>query len=373
MKYFISLLLVCVLIIGAVYATEGDIDIQEDILERIEARLKALDDSHSDFVHQKNETIRNIRSLEDSVRNTEDEIIVLKGQIEDNHVAIGVATIELEAANQTLDETVELLNDRIRIMYMNGSIGYLEVVLDSKNFEDLLSRIEMLRRIVESDTSLIDQLEIDKNNVDQKKQVLEAEQEKLVALEVTMQEKKNQLKAQIEQWEIKKLALEKDIEALSIQIADVEKDVESVKDIISELASTETFVGGDMIWPVVGNTKINDVFGMRMHPILKEPIMHRGLDIDGDNNTVVAALDGRVTWAGWLGSYGKCVTIDHGGGVQTLYGHNREIVIEKGAHVKQGDAIAITGSTGVATGEHLHFEVIVDGVHQDPLKYVKGD
>lgn len=175
MKKFIVILLM-LMMPHSVFATESDISQQEDMLTKIEQRLNELDSSHRDFVNLKNEMVRNIRSLEDSVRNTEDEIVILNSQIADNKVQVGVATIELDAAKQALSETTDLLDDRIRIMYMNGTIGYLEVILDSKNFEDLLSRIEMLSRIVESDTNLIDQMEIDKQKVDEKKTVLEEEQ-----------------------------------------------------------------------------------------------------------------------------------------------------------------------------------------------------
>lgn len=372
MKRLLIITVIFIMSIGTAFGT-GDTEIQEDILERIEEELEDLDDSHKDYVNQKNETIRNIRSLEDSVRNTEAEIEDLKIKIEDNKVQIGIATMELEAAKQALMETTDLLDERIRIMYMNGTVGYLEVVLDSKNFEDLLSRIDMLSRIVESDTALIDQMEIDKNLVDEKKQNLETEREKLVTLEGEMQVKKDQLEVQIANLEVRKAALEKDIEALEIEIEDANEDAEKVKKIIADLKSREVYVGGEMMWPVVGNTKINDEFGMRMHPILKKPMMHTGIDIDGNNNTVIAAQSGRVVWSNWLGTYGKCIIIDHGGDIKTLYGHNSELVAKKGENVEQGQKIAVTGSTGRSTGDHLHFEVIVNDEHQDPLEYLKGE
>lgn len=365
--------MILTLSIGSAFGTGDDTEIQEDILERIEEQLQNLDDSHRDYVDQKNETVRNIRSLEDSVRNTEAEIDDLKIKIEDNKVQIGVATMELDAAKQALEETMNLLDERIRIMYMNGTVGYLEVVLDSKNFEDLLARIDMLSRIVESDTALIDQMEIDKNLVDEKKRNLESEREKLVNLESDMQAKKDELEAQIANLEAKKAALERDIEALAIQIDDTNKDAEKVKNIIADLKSREVYVGGEMMWPVVGNTKINDEFGMRMHPILNEEILHTGIDIDGNHNKVIAAQAGTVVWADWLKTYGKCVIIDHGGGIKTLYAHNSELVIKKGDEVTQGQQIAITGRTGRTNGEHLHFEVIVNNVHKNPLEYVKGE
>ncbi|MCH4889571.1 peptidase M23 [Acidaminobacter sp. JC074] len=373
MKKTLLIFFILVFSVSSVYATGDDIEQQEEMLELIEEKLSQLDDSHRDFVNQKNAMIRNIRSLEDSVRNTEDEIEKLNGDIDLNKVEIGKATLELAAAKQALEETTDLMDDRLRIMYMNGTIGYLEVILDSKNFEDLLTRIEMLQRIVESDTALIDQMDRDKQLVDEKKQNLEAEQEKLLALENELQGKRSQLKAQINDLEVQKAALESDIAALEIQIDDTYEDAERVKNIIAELELLQQYVGGEMTWPVPGEFRVTSPFGMRLHPILNVMKLHTGIDIGGNGNTVVAANNGKVIWSNWLSSYGKCIMIDHGGGLVTLYAHNQSLTVKKGDDVTRGQNIAITGSTGNVTGAHLHFEVRKDGEFVDPMEYVKGN
>lgn len=374
MKKILMLVLILILSLNTVYATD-DIDKQEELLESIQEQLDALDGSHTDFVNQKNAVVRNIRSLEDSVRNTENEIENLKVQITDNNIRIGEATMALEAAKQALSETNDLLDQRIRIMYMNGTVGYFEVVLESKNFEDLLSRIEMLRRIVESDTSLIEQMEIDKQLVDDKKLALEEEQEKLIALEKDMQDKRTELKTQIATLEVKQRELLNDIAALEIQIDDTNKDAEAVKNIIADLKLRETYVGGAMTWPVPSSYKITSGFGMRRHPILNINKLHTGIDIGGGSGLqVVAAQEGKVIWADWLSSYGKCIMIDHGGGVVTLYAHNSVLSVSKGQEVARGQKISLTGSTGNVTGPHLHFEVREDGDFVDPEeKWLNGN
>ena len=98
---------------------------------------------------------------------------------------------------------------------------------------------------------------------------------------------------------------------------------------------------------------------------------HLGLDIAAPaGSPEVAALDGVVTYAGWLGSYGNCVMIYHGDGITTVYGHGRKILTERGKEVKQGEIIMEVGSTGNSTGPHLHFEVRVNGQTTNPLKFV---
>ena len=98
---------------------------------------------------------------------------------------------------------------------------------------------------------------------------------------------------------------------------------------------------------------------------------HTGLDISASTGTPIkAASSGTVTFSGRKGSYGNLLVITHGNGVQTYYGHCSELLVAKGEKVEQGQIIAKVGSTGISTGNHLHFEVRINGVAQNPQNYV---
>lgn len=121
---------------------------------------------------------------------------------------------------------------------------------------------------------------------------------------------------------------------------------------------------GSMIWPVGGNGGyISQYYGNNGH---------RGLDIAGCGygTDIKAAAGGTVVISGWYYSYGKCVVINHGNGVYTLYGHNSSLYVSAGDYVNQGQVIAAAGSTGNSTGVHLHFEVQVNGSTVNPLNYL---
>lgn len=125
------------------------------------------------------------------------------------------------------------------------------------------------------------------------------------------------------------------------------------------------------IWPARG--EISSDYGWRMHPVLGYGRVHTGLDIAAAyNSPIVATAAGTVESSGWLGGYGNAVTINHGNGVSTLYGHCAVLNVSAGQFVKKGQTIALVGSTGVSTGPHLHYEVLRSGEHTDPLPYLSA-
>ncbi len=109
----------------------------------------------------------------------------------------------------------------------------------------------------------------------------------------------------------------------------------------------------------------------RMHPIHNRPLPHPGVDISAPKGTsIYAAAKGRVIRAGWVVGYGLTIEIDHGFGYVTLYGHASELVASQGEEVQRGDVIARVGSTGIATSPHLHYEVRVQGIAQNPANFI---
>lgn len=122
---------------------------------------------------------------------------------------------------------------------------------------------------------------------------------------------------------------------------------------------------GGFVQPVPGAISSN--FGLRMHPILRYARMHRGVDFRAAHGTpILAATDGRVSFAGWAGGYGRQVRIGHAGGLTTSYSHMSRISVAPGQSVRRGQVIGTVGSTGLSTGPHLHYEVYRNGVAVNP-------
>lgn len=162
-------------------------------------------------------------------------------------------------------------------------------------------------------------------------------------------------------------ALRSKLDALSAEAARQEASLQELQayfeDQKSLLASTPS------IWPARG--WVTSDFGHRLDPFTAERIMHKGLDIAAAHGTtIVAPSDGLVIFAGVEGGYGKVLVLDHGYGVKTRYAHLADMRVKVGDRVKRGDNIALLGNTGRSTGPHLHYEVRVNGVPENPRKFI---
>ena len=127
-----------------------------------------------------------------------------------------------------------------------------------------------------------------------------------------------------------------------------------------EIAAMSLPSNGDkqMLFPLISPSVISSLFGTRVHPVTGQVRFHQGTDLAAPEGTpVVAAFSGRVEIAGWLGGYGLIVVISHGDTHETRYAHLSEVLVKSGQEVKQGSVIGLVGSTGMATGPHLHFEI----------------
>lgn len=124
--------------------------------------------------------------------------------------------------------------------------------------------------------------------------------------------------------------------------------------------------------PVSSNRSMSSGFGMRVHPVLGGMRAHKGIDLPATTGTPIhASADGVVGKADWFGGYGLFVELEHGGGMETRYGHMSRIAVAEGQRVRKGDVIGYVGSTGRSTGSHLHYEVRIGGEAVNPVPYMQ--
>ena len=333
---------------------------------------------------------------------------------------IGENETKLAEVTEELSEKHVVLETRVRDIYINGQISYLDVLFGAQDFGDFLTRMDLLKRVIIHDSELVSdvlayqteikevgkQLEADRRIQEelaaQAQEAMDVKLEKVAkqqALIDLMQNDKDVYDRQYDEMmassaEVERLIHERE-EELRRAAEEIQRRAEEVRrqeeaarrqaemearanqagniEFIPEDDGGGEYVmqsyGGGMIWPISG--PITSEFGWRVHPIFGSQRFHSGLDIGGDYGMPIhAAQSGVVIEAGWIGGYGNTVMIEHGNGVVTLYGHNESLAVGVGQQVSQGQVIAYCGSTGNSTGPHCHFEVRLGGEPVSPWNYL---
>jgi murein DD-endopeptidase MepM/ murein hydrolase activator NlpD len=279
---------------------------------------------------------------------------------------------QVEAKQQELAARQDALRKRVRSIYEQGQVSYLEVIFQAASISDFIARIEYMGYLVENDQSILSGITTEKTALDGKKQELVAKmseaqklKEQAEAARVYLNDSKSKKEAALAQNK-------QDQEDLIVQIDKLEKDSKDLESKIRELSKNNPggVKGTVSVWPTPGYWYITSPFGYRVHPITHEYKLHTGVDIGAPYGArIIAAGAGVVIFSGWYGAYGNAVIIDHGNGISTLYGHMSSRIAQTKQEVVAGQAIGYVGSTGYSTGPHLHFEVRKDGVPTNPMVY----
>ena len=350
----------------------------EEQKEQVESQIEETNTKLEYVQEELSDTLLKVQETEDKIMQYEKDIEELATKMENLQKSIDEANIALTESEQTYQEKSNLLAKRLVAMYEAGETQYLDILLNSRDITDFISRYYVIQEIAEYDSILIHQIEEEKNNLEITKQKLEKEQGELKIIK----SKSEQTSIVLSNMKTLQQSYVDDLtegeKILQEQLTEYKKEKEEIERQI-ELATNAIdpdiqYTGGEMLWPVaISGTAITSNYGVREHPIQGVVREHTGIDIGNTplGSPVVAAADGVVTYAGWLGGYGNCVMINHGDGIVTLYGHGNKILTTVNTEVKQGDVIMEVGSTGNSTGPHLHFEVRVNGEYTNPLNFVK--
>ena len=359
-------------------AAEGDAD--EDSLRSqlssLEEQKAAVQETIAELTAQANDVQATRDALQQEIDLTKQEIQTVEQYIARLQDQIDVKTTELEAAEVALEQKEEEFAQTVRTTYEQGDVSYLEVLLNSSSFADLLSRVEIITSLMDYNQKVVDEYTAAKEDIEQKRDDLQNTQDE----QKTYQENLNYKVDDLAASEAEQAALQESIEAYKAE-SEAEYDriaseMQSVSNQIAELSRQAAASGsvpmgdGTLIWPTPSCTTTNSAYGYRVHPIYGTVKFHAGEDIPaGYGAEILAAASGTVVTAGWVSGYGNYTVIDHGGGLMTAYGHQSSIAVSVGQTVTQGQVIGYVGSTGNSTGPHLHFEVYVNGATVDPKSY----
>lgn len=358
----------------SIYPTAVSAETAQQKLDNAVKQKSELNNKINDAKKSKSDKMAQKNTIDVEISNLQSKINDLSAKISTSNAKIEQKQAELTKAQEESNKQYEAYYKRAKMLIERGSISYLEVLLNANSFSDLLSRISIVKQIAKYDSNRLEELKLVEQQIAAIKSDLESEKNSLVAL-------KNENDSQMSSLKQKQAASQKLIDELSSDIASYEAALkkqeqaeaaarEEIRKLTAQTSQSKVFVGGTFVWPSVSSA-ITSSYGTRVHPVTGRVKTHSGVDIGAAYGTnIYAANSGTVIVAGWnSGGYGNYVVIDHGGGYTTLYGHCSSLLVSKGQTVTKGQVIAKVGSTGMSTGPHLHFEVLVNGSTTNPMSY----
>ena len=358
-------------------AMEDDLDDLAQEMDRVEDQLAAIQDDKTKALEQKALLDEQIALISKEIAQTDAILAEYDGLIAAKEAEIS----DLEAQEQA---QYELFCAQMRSMEERGTVSYLSILFSSSSFEEMLDNAMLIGEIMDYSNEVITMLQ----NTQAELELARTELEEGRADQQAVRDQQAEAKAELDVQRAEAadlvnriLAQESEYQAALDEVEAEEERIQAeIVRLSQELAAQQAAQGqtsnaalGGYIWPV-SSRKINSPFGQRDTGIPGASTNHKGVDIGGVyySSEVHAAKAGTVIISQSSSSYGEYVVISHGSGNTTLYAHMSSRSVSVGDVVEQGDVIGITGSTGISSGPHLHFEITENGVRVDPLQYLTG-
>ena len=317
---------------------------------------------------------------------------------------IADAQSKIDKIDADISATQEKISERLRATYMAGSSSWIEILLESDSISSLLLRIQLLASVTENDNKLISKLEKqieelnaakaeldkDKNALEEKRSLLVEKKSELDSKNKTLSSKQNAYNANYRQISDLMTSLDKSSAEYQQELqrqyrkrAAFERQIDQLVSGGSQGGDNDYYDNGEMLWPVpYKNSYISAGYGYydpegdgtyTMHPAIDIVVRENGVNVSYGKN-IIAAQSGKVLVRGYSDVGGNYITIDHGDGYRTYYGHCSKIIASAGQYVEKGEVIAYIGNTGYVTGPHVHFQVmqVKNGVvnRLNPLNFV---
>lgn len=362
--------------VPVVFAAKSVEELKKDLSanqKKVEETKKEIKAKQAEQSEQKAK--KNAIDLEISV--LQEDIDSVQAVIDEKNAEIDAKNAEIQVLDEELKKTDKQLKKRMKIMYESGTTSYLEMIFAAKGLSDLFTRLSVIESILKHDNAIMEAYENQIKLIEEARLVIENEKNEQVAAQDILEAKQNQIKAKLAEQQAIVDELSKDIKELKRQEAEMEKADAQIQAAINAALNTDkqksvTYKGnGKFKFPMASYTRKSSPYGYRIHPITGTKKLHSGVDYAAPQGTAIyAAEDGVVLTSGWVNGYGYTVTINHGGGYVTLYAHCSKLLVSAGQSVTAGQTIARVGSTGNSTGNHLHFEVKVNGKAVDPEGYL---
>lgn len=366
----------------------------QDEKKQLQSNLSAAQAMKKELENAKTALTGDVVELDSQMSEVSNDLLEVQNLLDTKEAELEKTTKELAQAKIDVEKQYEDMKLRIKFMYENGTMSYIQILLSSGSFSELLNKAEYIEQVSEYDRNMlqtyqdnrdkITRLEKDlkdqKEVLEQVKGDVEAKQTEMAGLisdkqtEIEGYESDIQNKEEaIKEYEAMIAEQDSTIKALeaSVAAAKAKRTQMTVSDNSTNAADQPHYGGGAFVWPAPSYTRISDDYGYRTHPILGIQKFHSGVDMAAPSgSSILAAADGTVVAATYNATMGNYVMIDHGNGLYTIYMHASALYVSSGQSVSAGSTIAAVGSTGRSKGAHLHFSVRQNGSYVSPWNYL---
>ena len=361
---------------------QAQIKAAQDEKNAIKANITNIQNVKKQLEKSKNDLSAFVTQLDNNVSDIEDKISQLNDDIDKKTKEIDQSRKELEEAEQVKADQYAAMKKRVKALYEQGDDYYLELLITAHGFGDFLNNMENINKLADYDSRMYAQYQQTVDYCEACKAKLEAEEEVLEETKQAAEDEKKAVEELIAEKEKEITAYENDINNKEAAIKAYEQELAVTSSVISELEkavaaeraklnTNRTYDGGMFCWPAPSFTRVSSEYGYRVHPILGVQKFHNGVDLAAPGGSdILAAYDGTVVAAAYNDTMGNYVMIDHGGELYTIYMHASKLLCSAGQNVSRGQRIALVGTTGRSTGNHLHFTVRLNGQYVSPWNYI---
>ncbi len=357
----------------AVRNLESDLKSIQNTLSQIQANINKAKQNQTNQLQIK-------KLLDEEIIAAEEELETLKKLIEGYNTQIDENEAAINQKDQNIEETLQIISDRLVMQHENGNSNIISYVLGSSDFADLLTRVEIANALFEYDRTLIEGLTNDKIDLAILRDELTATRNKCNESVAVLESKQEELNEKINEATSYLSAYQKDEakyqEMYDAKAAEMDAISNDIKKKLAEIELQErtNYSNEEFRFPLPYDATYWNTgnFGWRVWQNGSRPTdFHKGMDLACARGTpILATNSGTVILKRNSPSFGLYLIIDHGGGVTSLYAHCSKLLVDVDDKVERGDKIAEVGSTGDSTGNHLHFSILEHGEYVDPLKYI---
>ena len=377
----------------------------ENDLQKAKELIDSLKGSKEDIQSEVEKLDKQLNEISGKVKEFESRLSKKRQEIADTESA-------LNKAKEQEKKQYRNMKKRIQFMYENGQTSYVEMLLSADSFTDFLNAVEYITQISQYDRKMLKEYQNMQVTIADTQKTLETDYASLQSLQAKVQEEKQAVAAleSAKKGELNDVA--DDLTDAQTVAKAYEAEIQAQKEVIAQIQAAQKRAAeqqaaqqqaqaaeenqgatdaagenqntaqnttpsgngqstGSMMWPCPSSKRVTSDYGPRTSPTNGASSNHKGIDIGAAYGAdIVAADGGTVLVATYSSSGGNYVIIDHGGGLCTVYMHASSLTVSAGQTVSKGQVIAKVGSTGISTGNHLHFGVTLNGVYVSPWGYV---